>query len=230
MSPAPMIGGRVRRRIERPDPAVIAALAPFPSGLISDCLNRMGAMDGAIRSLVAGRRCCGPAVTVEEVEGGNMMSHAALELLEPGDVLVIAGRGVTSRAAWGGVQSLAAERRGAVAVVIDGSVRDVGDLAALEIALFARGTAPGGPLKGWGGNVNQPIAVGGTVVQPGDLVCGDDDGVVVVPRALAPELPELCAARAAMEAEWIARVESGALSLDAVGLRETRDALPIRYE
>jgi regulator of RNase E activity RraA len=209
---------------------VVEALAAFPSGIVSDCLNRMGAMDGRLRALVPGVRYCGPAVTVAEVEGGNLMSHAALELLEAGDVLVIDAKGITTRACFGGVQAQAAARRGAVGLVADGAIRDVGDLAGLALGVHAAGTCPGGPLKGWGGNVNTPIACGGVAVRPGDLVLGDDDGVVVVPLELAAELPPLCAERERREEGWVRAVEGGASTVDAVGLRDALRDLGIRYE
>jgi regulator of RNase E activity RraA len=225
-----VIAGRVLPRDPGPPRAVVDALAAFPTGIVSDCLNRMGAMDGRVRALVPGARLCGPAVTVEEVEGGNLMSHAALELAEAGDVLVIDAKGVTTRACWGGVQTLAARRRGAAGVVAFGSVRDVEDIAALGLPVFALGACAGGPLKGWGGNVNAPIACGGVAVRAGDLVLGDDDGVVVVPQELAAELPALCAERVAREEGWTRAIEAGATSVEAVGLRSALEAQGVRYE
>jgi regulator of RNase E activity RraA len=226
----PIVPGRVRLAIERPDPDVLDALARFPPGLISDCQNRMGAMDGRIRSLLPGRSFCGPAITVEEVEGGNLMSHAALELTQPGDVLVIDAKGITTRACWGAVQTLAAERLRLAAVVVNGVVRDRADVALRSMPIYALGTSPGGPLKGWGGNVNLPIACGGVAVCPGDVVVGDDDGVVVVARNLAGELPELCARRQTLEQGWAEQVEGGASTVDAVGLRGSLDHQGVRYE
>jgi regulator of RNase E activity RraA len=225
-----MITGRVLPRRPGPPRAVVDELALFPSGIVSDCLNRMGAMDGRVHALVPGGRFCGPAVTVEEVEGGNLMSHAALELVQDGDVLVIDAKGVMTRACWGGVQTLAARTRGAAAVVAFGAVRDLADIAAIGLPVHALGACAGGPLKGWGGNVNTPIACGGVAVRPGDLVIGDDDGVVVVPEELAPELPALCAERVAREEGWTRAIEAGASTVDAVGLRAALEQHGIRYE
>jgi regulator of RNase E activity RraA len=227
---APMIPGRIRQAIERPDADVLAALARFPASLISDCQNRMGAMDGLIRPLLPGRGFCGPAITVEEAEGGNLMSHAALELVQPGDVLVIDAKGITTRACWGAVQTLAARRLGVAAVVLNGVVRDCADITTHTLPIYALGTSPGGPLKGWGGNVNLPIACGGVAVCPGDVVVGDDDGVVVVSRELAGELSELCGARQMLEEGWTQQVEGGASTVAAVGLRDALDRQGVRYE
>jgi 4-hydroxy-4-methyl-2-oxoglutarate aldolase len=227
---APMIPGRVRSRIERPDPEVLNALARFPPGLISDCQNRMGALDGLIRPLLPGRNFCGPAITVEEVEGGNLMSHAALELALPGDVLVIDAKAITTRACWGAVQTLAAERLGLAAVVVNGVVRDRAEIGARSLPIYALGASPGGPLKGWGGNVNLPVACGGVAVCPGDVVVGDDDGVVVVARDLASELAGLCALRQTLERVWAEQVAAGVSTVDAVDLRKALDHQGIRYE
>jgi 4-hydroxy-4-methyl-2-oxoglutarate aldolase len=225
-----MIAGRVRRTIERPDPDVVAALSRFPTTVISDCQNRLGAMHGAIRPLVSGRPFCGPAITVEEVEGGNLMSHAALELARPGDVLVIDAKGVVTRACWGGIQTVAAARAGISAVVVGGAVRDREEIADSELPVYALGSSPAGPLKGWGGNVNLPLACGGVAVCPGDVVVGDDDGVVVVARELAPELPALCERRTELEGRWSREVEGGASTVDATGLRSALERYGVRYE
>lgn len=226
----PMIAGRVRSTIERADPRDIAALAEFPTGLVSDCLNRMGAMDGRIRPIAAARPFCGSAVTVEEVEGGNLMSHAALELVRGGDVLVIDAKGITTRASWGAVQSQAAARLGVAAVVVNGVVRDRAEIVAGALPVYALGACAAGPLKSWGGNVNLPIACGGVAVCPGDAVLGDDDGVVVVARELVAQLPALCAQRQEMEQTWTARVADGQSTLDAVGLRRTLESQQIHFE
>lgn len=229
-APATSLPGRVRRDFKRPDTAVVKALSEYSASLISDCMNRMGIMSAAIQRIVPGGPFAGPAVTVEEAEGGNLMSHLALELVREGDVIVIDAKAVMTRAAWGGLQTLAAKQRGAKAVVVDGTIRDANESAKLGLPIFARGTSPGGPLKGASGNVNYPIACGGVVVNPGDIVVGDGDGVVVVPQELAEALIELCKNRLSLEQRWLASVEAGHSTVDAVGLREQAERLKIRYE
>lgn len=228
-APAP-VGGWVRRTIRRPDKALTAELARYPTSIVSDCLGRLGALDGRIHPLVRGRPFCGPAVTVEEVEGGNLMSHIALELLEPGDALVIDGKGIATRASLGGLQTLMAEERGAAGLVVHGMVRDLQDIVAGRLPVYALGASPAGPLKGWGGRVNYPVACGGVVVEPGDLVLGDDDGVVAVPRDLAGRVVEACARRLALEKDWFERVRGGESTLDVVRLRDTVEKLGIIFD
>src|SRR4051812_46481584 len=116
-------GGKVVREIPRPDPAVVAELGRVPTSILSDCLDRMNVFQG-LAGLLPGRSFAGTAVTVEEIEAGNLMSHLALQYVQPGDVLVIDGKGVTTRACWGGLQTFAASRKGVAGVVIDGAVRD----------------------------------------------------------------------------------------------------------
>ena len=182
-------------------------------------------MDGRIHALVPGQRLSGSAVTVDEVPGGNLMSHAALELLQPGDVLVIDGKASTTRSCWGGLQTKMAELRGAQGVVIFGSVRDYEDIKNSKLPVFAIGTSPAGPMKEPGGNVNVAISCGGVEVRPGDIVIGDDDGVVVIPQKLAAETLKLCEARAAMEKEWFKKLSKGEATVDIIGIRDALNTL-----
>ena len=220
---------RVRQTIVRPDADLVARLGAFSTSLISDCLNRLGCMDGSLRPLGAHKRCCGPAVTVEETEGGNLMSHLALELAQPGDVLVVDAKGCRTRSCWGGLQSVMAGQRGLSGVVLHGSVRDGDEIQSASLAVFGNGYSPAGPLKGWAGAINFPIACAGAVVTPGDVVVGDEDGLVVVPRELLGELLPLCEARRQLEASWSERVDLGESTLDAVGLRPLLKSLGVEF-
>jgi long-chain acyl-CoA synthetase len=229
-TPSANVNGRIRRHIPRPDAGIVQLLRGYSTSIISDCINRMGVMDACVYPLVRGLSFCGPALTVEEVEGGNLMSHAALELTQPGDVLVIDAKGVTTRACWGGLQTFMAKKRGVEGIVIFGTVRDFDEIVKCRIPVYALGTSPGGPLKGWSGNVNYAVNCGGLVISPGDIVVGDDDGIVVVPRNLLDRILPLCEHRAAMEREWFKSVEQGRATIDAVGLRAKLDAFEIEYE
>jgi regulator of RNase E activity RraA len=192
-------------------------------------MNRMGIMDGAIKSVVRGMPCCGPVLTVEEVEGGNLMSHIALDLAQEGDVLVIDAKAITSRAAWGGIQTAMAANKGIAGIVINGALRDSDSIKEIGIPVYAIGASPGGPHKGWSGNVNYPIACGGVSMAPGDVLVADDDGVVVVPFDLVETILPLCGAREKMEDEWLRRVQGGESTLDVVGLRAKLDDLGIEF-
>jgi len=225
-----MIPGRVRRTFPRPASAMVEGLRKCPTSIVSDCMNRMGIMDARIRPLVRGRPFCGPAVTVEEVEGGNLMSHVALELLQPGDVLVIDAKGTITRSCWGGLQTFMAKERGVAGIVICGAVRDFEDVVKYEVPVYALGVSPGGPLKGWSGSVNYPVSCAGVVTNPGDVVIGDDDGIVVVPQSLVERILPFCERRAAMEQEWFERVGRGESTLDVVGLRAKLQEFGVEYE
>ncbi|MCE9548259.1 MAG: hypothetical protein K8T25_22530 [Planctomycetia bacterium] len=221
-------GGQIRREIARPSAARVASLARFSTSLLSDCLDHLAALDPALRSMTPAVSFAGGAVTVEEIEGGNLMSHLALSLVEPGDVLVISAQRVTTRATWGGLQSLSASKKGVVAVLVDGAVRDVNDARKLNMPLFARGTSPAGPHKAGGGRINCPTSCGGQVIQPGDVVVGDADGIVVVPAAEIDAVLLRAAARAELEAAWFKNVERGENTADFLGLKSKMQDYGIR--
>lgn len=213
-------GGKIVTRIDRPPREVTRKFTEIPTSIISDCLDRFNVMDAAIKPLGPRRRFAGPAVTVEELEAGNLMSHLALQYIEPGDVLVIDGKGITSRACWGGLQTFACVRKGGVAVIIDGAVRDLDDIIKYDIPVYCRAVTPAGPHKGWGGRINLPISCGGMVVNPGDLVVGDLDGIVVVPRAQVEITATKASSKMALENEWFKQVEGGGATADFLGFAE----------
>ena len=214
-----MIPGRIKRNFKRVDKCIIEELKQFPTSIISDVMNRLGMMDNFISSLIKGRPFCGSAFTVEEIEAGNLMSHAALELVQPGDILVIDAKGTTTRSCWGGLQTFMAKKKGVVGIVVNGTVRDYEDIQELGMPVYAKGVSPGGPMKGWGGNINYPIACGNVVVNAGDVITGDDDGVVVIPKDLVKLIAPIAAQRIKKEKKWFKDVENGISTIDAVGLR-----------
>lgn len=225
-----MLPGRVKRFISRPPAELVNKFKTIPTSIISDCMNRMGNMDSSIQAVVKGRPFCGPAITVDEVEGGNLMSHIAIDLIQSGDVLVIDGKDSKSRAGWGGIQTELSFKKGACAIVLNGLIRDWEEIKASNSAVYAKGASPAGPLKSWGGNVNLPIACGGVVVKPGDIVKGDDDGVAVIPVEIAEELLQCCKNRQKMEEEWGSALDKETSTLDVLGLHETIAKLGIKFE
>jgi regulator of RNase E activity RraA len=220
-------GGLLIRDVPRPDPATVAALRDLPTSILSDCLDRFNALAG-LRPVGGPRAFAGPAVTVEEIEGGNLMSHLALKYLRVGDVLVIDAKGVTTRACWGGLQTFAAAKRGVVGIVVDGAIRDAADVPTYGVPVYCRATSPAGPHKGWGGRVNVPVACGGVTINPGDIVVGDADGLVVVPRDAGPAVAEKARAKLATEKAWFERVAAGEHTADFLGLEATAARLGIR--
>jgi RraA family protein len=166
-------------------------------------------------------KVAGPAFTVEVRPGDNLMIHAALALARPGDVIVVDGKGDLSCALTGALMAAHAKKAGIAGFVIDGAVRDTDDCARGDFPIFAAGCNPNGPLKGAAGRINWPVSVAGTVVNPGDLIVGDADGVVVVPRETAAEIVKGAQAKVEAEDQRMAAIGRGELAQGwvAEGLR-----------
>ena len=184
--------------------------------LVSDCQERSGAMDGRIRRF-AGSSLCGPAYPVRTVAGDNRTLHLALTQVPCGAVLVINAEGHLDRAVWGEVLTRAAQAAGVLGLVLDGAVRDVDAIASLDFPLFARAANPAGPHKGWTGQIGGTISCGGVVVAEGDVVLGDGDGIVVVPRERAAKVLEAAEDRAEKEQQWLRRIADGESTADIFG-------------
>jgi len=155
------------------------------------------------------RKLCGTAVTVQARPGDNLLSLKAIQIAQPGDVIVIAAQGDTSLSVWGGFMSMMAARRGIAGVVTDGVIRDVEQSREAGLPIYAVGVTPAAPTKEGTGQINTSISCGGVVVEPGDIVVGDEDGVVVVPRREAEAVAEKVRERIAKEDAWLKIVEAG---------------------
>ncbi len=198
----------VSRHIERVDPAVVAEAAQYPSSILADVAGRRGALSGRIAPLAPSMRFAGPAITVEVRPGDNLMIHAAMAIAQPGDVIVVDGKGDLSSALMGEIMSQQCVALGVVAVVIDGAVRDSEAIRELGFPMFAAGLNPNGPTKSVSGRLNHPISIGGVSVSPGDLVVGDADGVTVIERSKAAAMLPLAADKVAAETKRIADIKS----------------------
>ncbi len=206
-------GFRVRMNIQRLAPEIMREFANFPTPDISDLLNRLYAVDPKIQCLTGeGHRICGPACTVKVFPGDNLMVHKSLDVIEPGDVIIVDAGGSTLNAVLGDLISTKAKHRGAAGFVIDGLLRDLPSVRELDFPVFARGTTPIGPLHRGPGEINYPICCGGVVVNPGDLIVGDAMGVVVVPRGIAAELLERLKAHEASNSGYLDAVRKGNFS------------------
>lgn len=227
MFPGP--GFRIRAEINRLDASLMRKFVEFPTPDISDLLNRLYAVDPGIACL-SGRRLqlCGPACTVKVFPGDNLMVHKALDLAEPGDVVVIDAHGSSMNAVLGDLIATKAKHRGIAGFVVDGYVRDLPDLLELNLPIFGRGTTPIGPLHRGPGEINFPICCGGVVVHPGDLVVADGAGVVVIPREIAGDLLQRLQTQRAKMAAYLAGVKGGHFSNDWVDkiLSETGCVIP----
>lgn len=178
------LGLRIYRRIRRPDAAAMRRLEQAGVGDVCDAMRGTGAMDAAIVATYSPMaRIFGAAITVDLAPGDGMMLRAAVEVAQPGDVIVANAHGVTERAILGGSVGMHMVHRGVTGLVVDGAVRDVNEFQALGLPVMARAVTPRSGTTGAGyGEVNVPVACGGVVVHPGDLVIGDNEGLVVVPR------------------------------------------------
>lgn len=199
----------VIKTFERLDPAVIDQLGAFPSSILADVAGRRGALSGRIAPLSPSMRVAGSALTVEVRPGDNLMIHVALALAQPGDVIVVDGKGDLSSALMGEIMCQQAHALGIAGVVIDGAVRDSEAIRALGFPMYAAGLNPNGPTKSVPGRVNHPISLGGVTIQPGDLIVGDADGITVVERARAASLVPLAHEKVAAETKRIADIRSG---------------------
>lgn len=160
----------------------IAELAQFPAALIGDARGRMGIMHSVIKLATPGLKLAGSILPIYTREGDNLAIHRALDEAHEGDVLVINANSDTNRACFGDILGELCVARGVVGVVIDGATRDIDELLVMGLPTFARGISPAGPFKNGPGIIGAPVACGNVVCNPGDIIIGDSDGVVVIPR------------------------------------------------
>jgi RraA family protein len=203
------VGFRIRPVTTRTDAALAARATRVPAANIGDVMHRMQTMRGGFRAYGGRRVAAGPAFTVRARAGDNLMLHRAIDLAEPGDVIVVDGGGELGIAQTGELMLGHAAKRGIAAVVIDGAVRDIEALAKLDLGVWARGVTPSGPYKDGPGEIGYPIACGGQVVMPGDLVMADEDGVVVIPAGDAAEVLAAAEAHNTKEIKAQAAIEAG---------------------
>lgn len=197
------------RDIERVAHEVVRQAAGFQAAILADVAGRRGAMHGRIAPVDVRMALAGPAFTVEVRPGDNLMIHAAIALARPGDVLVVDGRGDLTAALMGTLMISTCQKLGLGGVVVDGAIRDRLELLDLGFPVFAAGFNPAGPTKYVPGRINHPVSVGGAAVQPGDLVVGDADGVVVIERAKAPAMLALAVKKVADEQDRLRAIARG---------------------
>lgn len=173
------IGMRIFPYINRPPKALIQAFAGIPVANIADNMNRMSCMDARIRPINE-VPLLGPAFTVKSRPGDNLMLHKALDLAQPGDIVVVDAQGDLSNSIMGELMALWAKQRDIGGFIIDGAIRDIGALRKMGLPIYAAGVTPAGPYKDGPGELNVPVACGGVVVHPGDILVGDEDGIVVI--------------------------------------------------
>lgn len=208
----------IYKKINRVEEKILKGFSKIPASIASDCMNRTNSMGASIKPMMQDVHMLGSAVTVKCIPGDNIMTHRALYLAEKGDVLVIDAGGYPDKSVWGGIQTEIAKKRGLSGVVIDGSIRDADVVRHLRYPVFCSGVVPGGPHKGFGDSINIPIQCGGVVVMPGDVLIGDDDGVVVVPKRQAAFILEKSLERLKLEEKWKREIRTGKTSMEVIGL------------
>lgn len=196
----------IRRDFERVSPDVVRQAAGYQAAILADVAGRRGTLHGRIAALAPEMKLAGPAFTIEVRAGDNLMIHTAMTMAKPGDILVIDGKGDRTCALMGAIMINACKQLKLGGVVIDAAIRDSLELRELGFPVFAVGSNPNGPTKFVPGRINWPISCGGISVQPGDLVVGDADGVVVVEREKAASLLPLAAKKLADETARIADI------------------------
>ncbi|MEI2264360.1 RraA family protein [Erwinia sp. CGal63] len=199
----------IKRDVIRVAPELVKQAAEFQAAILADVAGRRGTLHGRIKPVAPTMKVAGPAVTVEVRPGDNLAIHAALAIAQPGDVIVVDGKGDISCALIGEIMSTQAEASGIAGIIIDGAVRDADALCANGFPIFSAGLNPCGPTKSIAGRVNFPASVAGAAIQPGDLIIGDIDGVVVLPREAVPALLELAQKKLDAESKRIAAIGDG---------------------
>lgn len=206
------IGFRVLQRQRKVDPQVVDQFRELPVANVSDVMSRMTAAGSRLRPLHAGGILAGPALTVKTRPGDNLMVHKALQMAEAGDVIVVDAGGDLSNAIIGELMLAHAEKIGLAGIVINGAVRDYGAIRTSRFPVFAAGVTHRGPYKDGPGEVNVPIAIDGMVIEPGDLILGDDDGLLCVPFSDTATTYADAKAKQAAEAKTMAATQDGNVS------------------
>ncbi len=221
--------GVVHRTVDRADPAAVEALSRFGVATVHEAMGRLGLMRPYIRPVYEGATLCGTAVTVLLQPGDNWMLHVAAEQVREGDVVVAGCTTESEDGFFGELLATSLRARGARGLVIDGGCRDVDELRRMDFPVFSRAVNAKGTVKATLGSVNVPVVVANALVNPGDVIVADADGVVVVPAARAAEVAEASARREAAEEGKRERFRAGELGLDMYGMRGPLAGLGLTY-
>lgn len=215
--------------IHRTEPPILEALAAAGVSTIHEAQGRSGYVGPHIRPIQNGTRIAGNAVTVSSHPGDNIMIHAAIEVCRPGDILVVTNTGPSTHGMFGELLATSLMVRGVVGLVIDAGVRDVAELREMGFPVWSQYISSQGTVKETPGSVNIPVEIGDITVNPGDVVCADDDGVVVVPHESAAAVTDSARARLEREAIKRERLAAGELTMEMDGLRDKLNAMGVEF-
>jgi 4-hydroxy-4-methyl-2-oxoglutarate aldolase len=219
----------VYRNIKRADAEVMKLLCELGVATVHEAQGRQGLMKPYMRPIYPTAKIGAPAITVSCQPGDNLMIHAAVEVVQPGDVLVVTTTAESTDGMFGDLLGSSLRARGCAGLIIDAGVRDVTDLTAMEFPVWSKAISAQGTVKATAGSVNIPVVCAGALVNPGDVIVADVDGVVVVPRAEAAEVAKLGDQRRIKEEKNRAQLKAGNLGLDMYGLRAKLKELGVEY-
>jgi len=215
--------------IERASPDIVDQLGPVGTATVHEAIGRRGYLGPGIRPIQRDVKVSGTAVTVLSHPGDNIMIHAAIEVCGDGDILVVANTAPSTHGMFGDLLATSLMVRGVRGLVIDAGVRDTSDLREMGFPVWSRHVSCQGTVKSTPGSVNVPIVIGGVTVHPGDVICADDDGVVVVEREDASWALEKSQDRLEKEASTRSKLEAGELGVDLYGLRQKLADLGVEF-
>src|ERR1041384_3846587 len=220
---------KIVRKIARPDAASMKILGDRGAATVHEAQGRSGLMRPYMRPIYASAKVSGPAVTVSCQSGDNLMIHASIEVCQPGDVLVVTTTSESTDGMFGELLATSLAAHGVIGLVIDAGCRDVTEITAMNFPVWSKAVSAQGTVKATPGSVNIPVVCAGALVRPGDVIVGDVDGVVVVPREHADTVAQASRDRVAKEAKTRERLRNKELGMDLYGFRERLKQLGVTY-